>query len=90
MRKIIVLPFLFLGLLSFLDAKISTPSIFGDNMVLQREHPCPIWGKADANASITLTFAGKTYRVRADEVGAWQITLDPQPASKKTTDHGNL
>ena len=83
MRKIIVLPFLFLGLLSFLDAKISTPSIFGDNMVLQREHPCPIWGKADANASITLTFAGKTYRVRADEVGAWQITLDPQPASKK-------
>ena len=86
MRKLIALSALCIGTVSFLSAKISTPSIFGSNMVLQRDHACPVWGWADPNASVTLTFAGKVYTTKADESGEWKIKLTPLSASSKPRD----
>ena len=32
---------------TFAQAKISLPKFFSDNMVLQQQSECSIWGKAD-------------------------------------------
>lgn len=81
MRKIFIFFYLSSGMFSLLGAKVSTPAIFGSNMVLQRNHACPIWGWGSPNASITLSFAGKVYQTKAGITGDWKIILDPHPAS---------
>ena len=81
MKKTFILLGLCMGTFSFLHAKLSTPSIIGSNMVLQRGQSCPIWGWATPNSSINLTFAGKTYRTKANQKGEWKIKLDPLEAS---------
>jgi len=86
MKKLATLSVFTLGIVSFLGAKISTPAIFGSNMVLQRGHACPVWGWADPNASVTLSFAGKDYNAKADESGNWRITLLPMKASSEPRD----
>ncbi len=65
------------------NAKVSTPSIFGSNMVLQRNQSCPIWGWADPNSPVILSFAGKVYQTKANRTGDWKILLDPEEASAK-------
>ena len=51
-------------------------AIFGDNMVLQREMPVPIWGTASPGEAATITFAGQTKATKADDKGNWQVKLD--------------
>src|SRR5215212_5203876 len=71
-------------LLSFLSlqifANVALPKIFGDNMVLQRNKPIPVWGWADANEKITLEFNHQTKSVTADKSGNWKINLDKESA----------
>lgn len=72
---------LFLLVAATAGAKPKTATIFGDNMVLQRDRPVPVWGWADPGEEIIVAFAGQTKSTRADAHGAWRITLDPLPAS---------
>jgi len=57
------------------------PAIFSDHMVLQREKPIPIWGRAEANENVTVTLAkGKETPVakagtQADASGKWMVRL---------------
>jgi len=51
-------------------------------MVLQREKPIPVWGKADSGEKITVAFADQKQTTVADETGSWQVTLDSLPANK--------
>lgn len=81
MKTTSLLLFVYIGIFSNLSAKISMPAIFGSNMVLQQNHACPVWGKAEPSASISLSFAGKTYQAKANKKGGWRVTLDPHPAS---------
>jgi len=55
-------------------------SVFGDNMVLQRDRACPIWGLGDPAGKITILFAGKTIKIDCDAVGRWRAELPPLPA----------
>lgn len=55
--------------------------VFGDNMVLQRDLPVPVWGTAGAGEGVTVTFADQTKSTKADASGKWRVTLDPRPAS---------
>ena len=55
--------------------------VFGDNAVLQRDVPVPVWGWAKPNTEIAVTFAGQTKSGTADADGKWRVTLDPMPAS---------
>ena len=72
----------------FYMQKLSTPSIIGPNMVLQRGQPCPIWGWASPNAyDQPYIFAGKTYRTKANQQGDWRIKLDPLEAIIQATNH---
>ncbi len=81
MNKTVVSLFISFGCITFAWAKLSTPAIFGDNMVLQRDHPCPVWGWSDPNSSIALNFAGKLYQTKSDNKGNWKILIEPQSAS---------
>jgi len=61
-------------------ADVTLHKIFSDNMVLQRDADIKIWGWADADESITLTFNDQVEKTTAGENGKWQVILDPIPA----------
>ncbi|RRJ95266.1 sialate O-acetylesterase [Opitutaceae bacterium TAV4] len=62
-------------------AAVKAPAIFGDNMVLQRELPVPVWGTARPGEKVTVTFAGQTKTTTATADGTWRLKLDPLTAS---------
>jgi len=77
-RNIFLLLCLFSSMQTF--ANVTLPKIFGDNMVLQRNKPIPVWGWADANEKITIQFNVQTKSVTADKNGNWKINLDKETA----------
>jgi len=60
---------------------LSLPKIFGDNMVLQRGVPVPVWGMASAGAVVTVEFGAQRRQATADGQGRWKVELDPLVAS---------
>ncbi len=64
-------------------AYVQLADIFGSQMVLPRDVPVPIWGKAEPGEKITVTFAGQTKAATADDAGRWSVTLDAMPASSE-------
>ena len=60
-------------------AKVVLPVLVSDGMVLQRNAPLTIWGKADPSEKVCVKFQKKQYKVTADENGKWAVTL---PAMK--------
>lgn len=58
-------------------ADVSLPNIFGDHMVLQRDQPNKVWGKAAAGEKITVKIGDQSHEATADAQGAWQVMLDP-------------
>lgn len=66
-----------LSAVSAVQADVRLPNIFGDHMVLQRDQPNPVWGKADAGEKVTVTIGGQTHTATADDQGDWKVTLQP-------------
>ena len=60
---------------------LELPVIFSDLMVLQRDMPVKIWGKAKAGASVKVEFAGQKAVTEASEDGNWSLFLKPMKAS---------
>lgn len=65
---------------SVLFANPRLPKIFGDNMVLQRNHAIAVWGWADKGEEITVQLNKQTRSVRADKTGKWKAELAPEQA----------
>src|SRR4051812_43114778 len=63
------------------DVKLSP--LFGDHMVLQQGIAVPVWGTADANEPVTVTFGDQTANASADGSGKWTAKLPAMPASAK-------
>jgi sialate O-acetylesterase len=63
-------------------AEIAVPYIFGDNMVLQRELPVPVWGTASPGEKVSVSFDGQTVEATADAKGKWMAALSALKASK--------
>ncbi|NLR58384.1 hypothetical protein HGH93_09760 [Chitinophaga polysaccharea] len=61
-------------------ATVRLPNIFGDNMVLQRDKPIPVWGWADKNEKITIRFHDQVKTIKADKNGQWKVLLQPETA----------
>ena len=61
-------------------AKVTLPSFFSDNMVLQQNTEASIWGWTDTNGKITIstTWTGVKYTATPDKDGKWMIKL-PTP-----------
>ena len=70
----------FLLLASALHADVTLPAFFSDGVVLQRERPVPVWGKAAPGESINVTFRGQSVATQADRLGRWSVALKPGPA----------
>lgn len=68
------------------QAEVRLPQTFGDNMVLQRDQPVPVWGWSGPTDELTVKFAGQTKTTRADGKGLWRVTLDPMTASAEPRD----
>lgn len=66
----------------FAHAEVTLPNIFGDNMVLQRGMPIPIWGWATAGEEVTVTLQDTDYTVQttADAKGNWRTKLPAMSA----------
>lgn len=56
-------------------AQLTLPHLFSDHMVLQRNQPIPIWGKAAAKEKVQITFNDKKYTAQADSDGKWMTEL---------------
>jgi sialate O-acetylesterase len=72
--------FLFV-LATAIRADVSLPRVFGDNMVLQRGVPVPIWGRAAPGEKVVVRFAGQEKAAQAGTDGCWVVVLDPLQAS---------
>lgn len=59
-----------------LNAQLILPAIFSDNMVLQRNKPLTVWGKATAGKEVSVSFSNQKKMTTADVSGNWYITLD--------------
>jgi hypothetical protein len=55
---------------------VTVAGIFADHVVLQRDRPVPVWGRAAAGERVTLTFAGQSKSTRADRDGRWRVQLE--------------
>jgi sialate O-acetylesterase len=70
--------FLLFALISAgLQAEITMPHIFSDNMIIQRNRPVKIWGWAKPGESIEVSFSGENAKTRANTKGARFTTLKP-------------
>jgi sialate O-acetylesterase len=80
LRKLISV-FIFVSLITAVaKANVRLPKMFGNNMVLQREKPIPIWGWADPNEKITVQFNKQTKITTAGKDGGWKLNLDEEKA----------
>ena len=68
-------------LVSWLAGEIRTPAIIGNHMVLQQNHPNPIWGWDLPEQSIEVTISGQNHKTVANSQGYWRVALRPMKAS---------
>ncbi|MFT3935716.1 MAG: sialate O-acetylesterase [Chitinophagaceae bacterium] len=62
-------------------AQLSLPKIIGNDMVLQRNQPVPVWGYAKPGEKIIVEFAKQQKTAVADDAGEWKVSLDAMSAS---------
>lgn len=62
------------------QAEVRLAGVFADHMVLQRELPVAVWGRAEPGEGVTVEFKGQRKATTAGADGRWQVTLDPLKA----------
>ena len=78
--KYIVLLFPFLASHLVGQAQVSLPKIFADNMVLQRDKPITIWGKASPGEVVKVQLHQQYQTTKADNKGQWKLKLKAEEA----------
>jgi sialate O-acetylesterase len=78
MRKVIALTLVVIT--SAVQAQVTLPKIFGDNMVLQRDRTIFVWGWAAPKEKITVQLNNQTKSIVAGKEGQWKVVLDPEVA----------
>lgn len=66
------------------QAEVRLATVFGDHMVLQREQPIRVWGRATPGRTLQVEFAGKKASAKVGADGRWAATL---PALKAGGPH---
>jgi len=56
-------------------AVVKPSNLFGEQMVLQRDKPIPVWGTAKPGEKVTVLFNTEKVKVNADKVGHWLVRL---------------
>ncbi len=58
---------------------VELPAVFGDHMVLQEGRKVPFWGTAAPGEKVTVSVAGLSASVNAEESGRWRLEIGPVP-----------
>ena len=66
------------------SAPLQLPAALGSHMVLPRDMPVLVWGKAASPEEITVEFLGLRKTTAADDAGNWKATLDPLAVSSES------
>ena len=66
-----------------LYAEVKLPAVLGDHMVVQRDKPINVWGWADAEDKVVVSFAGSKESAVADSDGNWKVVLKAKKATAK-------
>jgi len=76
---------LLLALWCTAQAAIKLPEIIGNDMVLQQRTQARLWGKADADATVSADadWLGQPVTTRADKKGNWSLMLPTPTAAKQ-------
>ena len=61
-------------------AEVRLPKLISDGMVLQRDAKVKIWGWAEPNEKVTVSFRGKTYQATTSATGVWHLFLSAAKA----------
>ncbi len=72
-----------IALSTFAVAEIKMPAFFSDKMVIQQETGANIWGNADANQEVKVSFGGQVETTKSDKDGKWTVQLKGLKASAK-------
>lgn len=77
MKKILFL--IVFSMLNVVSAQITPNNLFQNHMVLQRNQPIAIFGKAVSEKTVEVTFKDKTYSTKVEN-GYWELFLDASEA----------
>ena len=64
-------------------ADITLPKVIDSHMVLQRDRPLPIWGRAEADEEVTVKLDDAAVKATADGQGNWKVVLPAMKADGK-------
>lgn len=59
---------------------LALPETYGDGMVMQRDRPLTVAGRANAGETVTVDFLSQRLTATAGADGRWSVTYPPQPA----------
>lgn len=76
-RSILLLAFLSSSVVS---AQVTLPKILSDHMVIQRDLPVHVWGRATPGEQVSVTFRGENKVVTSSRLGRWNVYLRPGAA----------
>ena len=74
------LPLLLALLATTAHAEVRLAEVFGEHMVLQRDRPLKLWGRATPGQTLDIAFAGRSARAAVAADGRWQVQFPPLPA----------
>jgi len=60
----------------FARGDVRLPSIISDHMVLLKAEQVPVWGRADAGESVSVSLNGQTVTATAGSDGKWRVDLN--------------
>lgn len=65
---------------AIMSAEVRMPAVLTDGVILQRDQPVVIWGKADPGEKVDVKVAGRKGSTRAEADSTWRVTLKPVKA----------
>ncbi|HXD29712.1 MAG TPA: sialate O-acetylesterase [Pyrinomonadaceae bacterium] len=74
--KLLIATILVLFASALVQANVVLPDVISTAMVLQRDRPVPIWGRAEPGEVVTVRFAGQLKKTVAGSDGKWLLRLD--------------
>jgi sialate O-acetylesterase len=63
-----------------IHAEVRLPALFADHMLVQRNLPVHVWGRASPQERVAVEFRGETEDTTADGLGRWSLYLHPGTA----------
>ena len=66
------------------NSTIKMPTLFSDNMVIQRDKPIKVWGEVLPNLPVAIDFDSQTYNIQCDATGKFSTFLPAKSASSSS------